>query len=574
MSARVISQSALPVVRSMAPRAYFLGAAAVCVLILESLRHMRSTGELHGLAPIYMYLLVNGDYFASMAALLILVGALFVPARVSFRGLLVWVGEHPEGIALISFVLMCAGALGVYRNHPLSMDEYAAFFQSQVFAAGHLTGRFPVELLNWLIPPYFQNAFLAVGSVSGRVASGYWPGFSLLLAPFTLLGIPWACNPLISALTLLAIHRLVLRIFDDTATAGLALLFAAASPEIFANGISYYSMPAHLLANCLYALLLLKPNPRRALLAGLVGSIALALHNPLPHILFAAPWFIWIVTRPGGLRTAGWLVLGYLPLSLVLVVGWFWFLGQIMHEGVTAAPVVADKAARIGSLMGLPNSTVLLARALAVAKIWLWTVPGLLGLAVLGAWRWRHDVHVRLIAASALATFVGYMFVLVDQGHGWGFRYFHTAWLALPLLAAAVFVQRPASIASAQATSAQGHSESLNSLRTYVVACALLTLTAGIAQRAAEMHAFMAHDLAQMPAQPGVEKRVLILDPSDTFYGQDLVQNDPFLRTPAILVISHGEQQNAAMMQRYFPGYRRLPGDLYGEVWQAEARRK
>jgi hypothetical protein len=79
----------------------------------------------------------------------------------------------------------------------------------------------------------------------------------------------------------------------------------------------------------------------------------------------------------------------------------------------------------------------------------------------------------------------------------------------------------------------------------------------------------VAHDLSQLPAPPGAEKRVLIVDPSDSFYGQDLIQNDPFLRTPAILMFTHGERENAAMMRHYFPGYRRLPGDLYGEVWQA-----
>jgi hypothetical protein len=41
-------------------------------------------------------------------------------------------------------------------------------------------------------------------------------------------------------------------------------------------------MAAHLLMNVLYALLL-KPSAARALAAGLVGSLAFTLHNPLPH---------------------------------------------------------------------------------------------------------------------------------------------------------------------------------------------------------------------------------------------------------------------------------------------------
>ncbi|MGG2305238.1 hypothetical protein ACE4Z6_27835, partial [Salmonella enterica] len=82
--------------------------------------------------------------------------------------------------------------------------------------------------------------------------------------------------------------------------AGLAILLTVASPVFFANGISYYSMPAHLFANALYALLLIDPTPRRAFAAGLLGSIALTLHNPVPHLLFALPWIGWLALRPGG----------------------------------------------------------------------------------------------------------------------------------------------------------------------------------------------------------------------------------------------------------------------------------
>src|SRR6185437_6431029 len=106
-----------------------------------------------------------------------------------------WSGEHPGVIALASGILMAAGALGVYRNHPLSMDEYAAYFQSQAFASGHLMGHWPTPLLDWLLPKAFHDYFLDIGPISGGVVSSYWPSFSLLLTPFTAIGAPWACNP-------------------------------------------------------------------------------------------------------------------------------------------------------------------------------------------------------------------------------------------------------------------------------------------------------------------------------------------------------------------------------------------
>ena len=72
-----------------------------------------------------------------------------------------------------------------------------------------------------------------------------------------------------------------------------------------------------------------------------------------------------------------------------------------------------------------------------LAKVWLWAVPGMMLLAVVGAWRWREDTRVLTLAVSALTTIFGFWFVPFDQGHGWGFRYFHSAWMTLPVLAAA-----------------------------------------------------------------------------------------------------------------------------------------
>ncbi len=146
--------------------------------------------------------------------------------------------------------------------------------------------------------------------------------------------IPWACNPLISALTVLAIHRLTFRLLGSVEAAGLSGTAHGRIARFFADGISYYSMQAHLLANTVYVILLIQPTARRAFLAGIVGSIALTLHTPVPHLLFAIPWVIWIVRRPGNARLLGWLILGYLPLCLLLGAGWFvFFAANLMHRG-------------------------------------------------------------------------------------------------------------------------------------------------------------------------------------------------------------------------------------------------
>jgi len=559
------------VVRGTGPRVLLLICAPVTAAILVWMHQLRLAGETPGLTKIFYVLFAYDDYGATVCEILILGAAVFVAPRIPTRTVLRAVGEHPRIVAALAAIVLCAGALFVYHDHPLSMDEYAAYFQSQVFAAGHLTGQFPLPQKDWLIPRGFQNFFLTISPSTGQVASSYWPGHALILAPFTALGIPWACNPVLSALTVLVIHRLAIYLFADVEAAGLALLLTVCSPVFFGIGISYYSMPAHLLANALYALLLARPDPRRALAAGFVGSIALCLHNPVPHLLFAAPWLIWIATRRGGARLFILLCLGYLPLCLALGVGWF-EMTQHLRSAVPdpgSSPSTTALLKSTLSVFSAPTATVVLARFIGVAKAWVWAVPCLLVLAVCGAFRWRHNTLCMLFAASAVLTVVGYLFFSLDQGHGWGNRYFHSAWMALPLLAtAAIF--RPAGEGTTQAAGAGtlGMFEEAGT-RSYVTACIVLTLLFGVGLRAVQIQTFMASDLNQLPHYEGSERQVVILDTEAAFYGKDLVQNDPWLRGNVIRLISHSPDEDRQMMAKYYPDLHQVFADRYGWVWSA-----
>lgn len=542
--------AALPVSNSAAARRFFILTTCITVGVMLGAANLP---KLPGLSSIFVTLFVRLDYWAAVSLLLILTGTLLIPNRLPHRQVVGWIAGHPKTIAAATAAVLCASSLFVYQNHPLAMDEYAQVLQSQAFAAGHLSGHWPAPLLDWLIPEGFQNDFLVVSHQSGAIASAYWPSFALLLAPFTFLGIPWACNPLISAATLLVIHRLTLRIFADPDTAGLAVLLTLASPVFFADGMSYYSMPAHLLANASFALLLTRPTPARAFGAGVIGSVALTLHNPVPHMLFATPWLIWLATRPQRLQLLSAIALGYVPLCALLGYGWFWFTGDLREAGLqaaTATDLQLDHVARLGRVFSAPDESVLWARLIGVAKIWLWAVPGLLLLAIAGAWNNRDNAVCRLLVCSAVLTLVGYLLVPADQGHGWGYRYFHSAWLALPLLGAAAVRNEQ--------------------LRALVVGCALLTLIFGVGFRAWQIHDFIADDLAQMPPYSGTERRIIILDPTAAYYGADLVQNDPWLRGDVIRMITRGKSEDEAMMRAHFPDMHRVYSDLHGTVWSSK----
>ena len=547
----------------------FLIGVIIAITVLLWTHQMRLSGIRHGMAPIFFVLFANNDYPGALCSLLILVAALFGSRYLSARPIMQWAGDQPVVIAACTAGLLALGTLVIYHNHPLSMDEYAAYFQSRIFAAGQLKGRFPVALLDWLIPRGFQDYFLNVSPATGSVAEAYWPGFALLLTPFTWAGVPWLCNPVISAVTLLVIHQLALELFDSREAAGFAVLLTIASPVIFANGISYYSMPAHLLANSVFSLLLVRPTVRRAVAAGIVGSLALALHNPVPHMLFAAPWLVWVATRQGGLRLLVALIAGYLPLVALLGLGWFAFSSHLLHEGLASvAPplALAHRLQHMMKIFSLPDSRVVIARIIGIAKTWVWAVPGLMILAAAGAVRWRRHALCRVLTASAVLTLLGYFLVPVDQGHGWGYRYFHSAWMVLPLLATAALF-RPARI-DGQTSPREPLFEDRDT-QSFIATCILLSLVFAVGLRAWQIQDFMARDLSQLPQYPGTERRVVILDDRYSFYGADLVQNDPWLRGNEIRMYSHGEAADEHMMAHYYPELRKVYADRRGTVWSS-----
>lgn len=527
-------------------------------------------GNPDGFSPIFAFLLAAYDGHGNLLLLAVVAGAYFLRARPGALHAVEWVGARPWLAAAVAFPLLCAASLGAYHAFPLSMDEYTALFQAETFAAGKRAGAFPPELLDSLIPRIFQNHFFLVSRATGEVSASYWPGFALLLAPFAALGIPWAANPAIGALTLPALHRLTEQVTGSREAAGWALAIALASPAFVVTSISYYSMPAHLLLNLLYALLLLQPTIPRALLAGVVGSLALTLHNPLPHLLFASGFFAWLCARPGKASLLAALIAGYLPLCLLLGVGWHGHLLELVRAAAPAAapaapsqPALLDAiATHLRSVLTLPDARVLLARLSGLSKVWTWGAACLLVLAAFGLWLARRRMGVRLLAVALAVTFLGYFLVPFDQGHGWGYRYIHSAWFVLPLLAAIPL-----------AASGPGGDADLRRMAAWAIVLSAILAT-GL--RLVQVDTFISRQRAQVPplaARADADHpQVVFVNIGAGFYTRDLVQNDPFLRGPRVTMVYEGAERAAALMAARFPAYRRSAQGEWGELWTATRR--
>lgn len=509
--------------------------------------------------PIFHRLLYQHD-LPGAALLLLIFALLLLPVRLPLdpTAIALAIARYHWLIAAAIWLLLSLGTLYLYRNHPLSMDEYAASFQATAFANGSLAGRVPPELVDLVVPRDFQGHFLVTNHVTGQLASAYWPGFALLLTPFVWLGIPWACNPLIVTSSMLLAGQVAREIVGEESARGWAILLAIASPAFTLNGISFYSMPAHLLFNLIFVWLLLRPSPRRVFLAGIVGSFALVLHNPFPHLLFSLPWLAWLVfRRSGGIRNAALLAIGYAPLVVLLGIGWMVSLDALRHAGQVAVasgtqttnewPWIVRAAIGLTQPFYLPSEISISRRVGGLIKLWLWSAPFLIFMAVQAANRLPNQM-LKLMGASLLLTIVGYFFVPVSQGHGWGDRYSHSAWGVLPVLAAAWICNL------------RHRDDRTEGFLSFIVKAALLSLFMSTLLRAFQMGSFMSDHLAQLPPHPEGQPAIVFVGRG--YYSPDLVQNDPWLRKQPWVFLSRGKGGDSILAERLLPG-----GCIFSDGW-------
>ncbi len=509
--------------------------------------------------PIFERLFAFGDNWAALLEVGIVLLVWAVPGiRRAGARLAIAMGDHPRRTAFATFCVAALGARFVYHASPFAMDEYAQLAQAYCFAHGHLSWYIPVDLLDRSIPRGFRNDFFAVNDATGQVASMYWPGFAALLTPFAWAGVPWLLNPAVTAATVLLVHALGLRILGSREAAGWAVLFTLASPAFTINGIALYSMPAHLVLNLAFMWLLLDGRASRALIAGLAGAVALILHNPVPHLLFALPWIVWLLTDRRRWPALRALVAGYLPLGLGVGIGWALYIATIgphLASGAAAADTGGLWGLVIGKIHGvvrLPDYQMINARLQATWKLWIWSSPGLIILAFAGLR--RAPGPLRLLAVSAAVTYVAYWFVPFDQGHGWGYRYVHPAWAALPLLGAAFISASRIGEPPADAWRAWAGG----------LAAASLVLATSLWFR--QVEDVIGEHLAQRIPAPAAGRWIVFVAFRRGLYTWDMIQNFPG-ESRVLVLMSFGPSADSRLAEARFPGARRTLLDSRGSLW-------
>lgn len=414
-----------------------------------------------------------------------------------------WVRRH--GIALLAALALGITALGtfaVYHRFALSLDEFCADFQAEIFCEGKIAAPIPPEwheVVRWMKP-----TFVVYDPVKQTWMAPYLPVYSAMRAVFRLANVSWLLNPALAALSVLAIAGTARRLFSQSAAAPwLAAVLLVSSPQFLITSMSGYSMPAHLALNLVWLWLYARQDRAGLLLAPLIGFAAIGLHQPNVHLLFALPFCARLVWQ----RRWGWAVyyaLAYIAAIAVWMAWWKW-----------VRPNALEASAK---WMSLPGSIHLLIQPMNVVLIFSWCslAAGVLALTVLRQWKALPPM-VRDLAWSCALTFVFHFGFNSTQGHGWGERYFYSALGCFVLLAVAGWEPLCAAWGESRARTLAG---------TSILATLLVLFPVRAAQVESIVRPFADADAALRHAKAGV----VLISPGVVWYGADLVRNDPFLR--------------------------------------------
>lgn len=196
--------------------------------------------------------------------------------------------------AIFAFAIAAIGTQIVFHDYLLTADEYLADFQAQIFLRGKIQAEIPRQFHDAVrvLKPTFVEYFPPTHSWNAT----YLPIYAAMRAVFQGVDLPWLLNPFLAGVTVVALYGTARNLWPGkqmNAVAAAALLVA--SSQFLLMAMTAYAMPAHLALNTVWLWLYSRPDLRRFYLAPIVGVLAIGLHQPIVHALFAAPFLLRLV---------------------------------------------------------------------------------------------------------------------------------------------------------------------------------------------------------------------------------------------------------------------------------------
>ena len=413
--------------------------------------------------------------------------------------------------AMLAVGVLIACRLGsrvIMHDYDFSMDEFASAFQARILAAGHVAGVLAKPW--WRFGKGLTPAFVTYDATSHSWMSSYLPVHAALRAVFLRLGIEAWLNPFLASCSILLIHDISIKVWPGSKSAPLySVVLLAASPQFLFTSMTGYAMPTELVANLAWLDLYLRGTKTSWTILPWVGALAIGIHNPMVHILFAAPFLVRVL-RSDKAWWALYFSLVYVPASIL----WRQWL-SFVHPVYSGSQWV--------SIFRRPRSFQMLLQSMNLTLVLSWLTPLAGILVVLAFLRWRSQCPaVKDLIGGALLVLAFYCFYPSDQGHGWGYRYAYGVLGNFALMGSA-----------ASETMGRGLRSRMTHLLTASAAASVLIQ---LPVRGAEIEAFMRPFSRAAAYVRRLPEPVVAVDPAIGWYAQDLVRNDPFLRSRPMII--------------------------------------
>jgi hypothetical protein len=421
--------------------------------------------------------------------------------------------------AILVFAVAKIGTTAVLHDYLLTADEYLADFQAQIFLRGKIQAEVPaawVDAIRVIKPTHVEYS-----PKTHLWMSTYLPVYAAMRAAFQYFDLQTLLNPVLAAVTILALYGAARRIWPESqmnALIGVGLL--ASSSQFLLMSMTAYAMSAHLALNTIWLWLYLRPERREFYLAPIVGALAIGLHQPIVHALFVLPFLARLVWEK---RWRPVLIFGAIYLGACV----FWYAWK-RHF---ASPTGGSNG--ISSIFRLVNPSMAIIQPMNLLLIIAWASLATPLLAVLGFKRaFKAPSVLQDAALSCALTFGFYYFFYLDQAHGWGYRYFYGAIGCLILLAVAGFERLSILIGQRRAL-------------IFAVSGIALSFLVQLPLRCVQAESFVRPYARAAEAFRNVPAKIVAFNPCDAWYSADLIRNDPFLEQRPIIVTLLGLTQEA-----------------------------
>ena len=415
-------------------------------------------------------------------------------------------------VVLLGLMVLAVTGLGarlVFHNYPLSGDEFAADFQSRVFAAGQIRAAIPREWTPFVAA--LTPVYVGTGAEGDSWTSAYLPIAAAIRAVFVVAGVPDLTNPALAALTVPVVWLVARRLWpDEPAAAWVPAVLLAASSQFIFTSMTAYAMPAHLLLNMAWLYLYLVGTRASLAAVPVVGVLAMGLHQLNVHALFVAPFLLRLVlTRRWGIAT--YFAVVYL-LGAALWIGWL----------VRFNPL---SGALPASVFALPGALQVLLQPMNLGLLVSWQPMAMSLLALVAFLRWRSMTGVmRDIALGVLLTLAFFVFVDFDQGQGWGYRYAYGVLGNVALLAGQGW-----SLLDEEWRRSRGLA--------FLTVSVVIALAIQVPIRAIQIESHVSPFADSMAFVQSLPVDVALIQRTDAWYAHDLVRNDPWLtNSPKVML--------------------------------------